>query len=175
MVLFHFKSLHPLLKLERRCFGFLDECCTLHSECCTLWISILRTAITVGSFRVKGAITSQNEALNEFYGFDGYKPSTDSSKPKKGYPNLSRVFEVFWPSFFHHVNFYVKTGSPLLFFDLLPWRAVHHGTVPFQIPAPTSKSRMALFRLFGRMLHLAQQMLHPMDIDSSDGHNCCLV
>ena len=124
MVLFHFKSLHTLLKVERRCFGFLDECCTLHSECCTLdsecctlCISILRTAITVGSFRVTGAITSQNEALGEFYGLDRYKPSTDSFKPKKGYPNLNRVSEVFWPSFFHHVNFYVKTGSPSLVFD----------------------------------------------------------
>src|SRR5574338_866183 len=57
----------------------------------------------------------------------------------------------------------------------LPWRAVHHGTVPFQLPAPTSKSRTVLFRFFGRMLHLAQRMLHPEDIDSSDGHNCCLV
>ena len=118
MVLFHFKSLHPLLKVEWRCFGFLDECCTLHSECCTLWISILRTAVTVGSFRVTGAITSQNEALGEFYGLDSYKPSTDSFKPKKGYSNLNRVSEVFWPSFFHHVNVYVKTGSPLLVFDL---------------------------------------------------------
>src|SRR5574338_77192 len=111
MVLFHFKSLHPLLKVEQRCFGFLDECCTL-------WISILRTAITVGSFRVMGALTSQNEALGEFYDLDGCKPSTDSFEPKKGNSNLNRVFEVFWPSFFHHVNFYVKTGSPLLFFDL---------------------------------------------------------
>src|SRR5574338_386502 len=57
----------------------------------------------------------------------------------------------------------------------LPWREVHHGTVPFQIPAHTSKSRTALFRLFGRMLHLAQRILHPVDIDSSDGHTCCLV
>ena len=118
MLLFHFKSLHPLLKVERRCFGFLDECCTLHSECCTLWISILRTAITVVSFRVTGAITSQNEALGEFYGLHGCKPSMDSFKPKKGYPDLNRVSEVFWPSFFHHVNFYVNTGSPLLVFDL---------------------------------------------------------
>ena len=118
MVVFHFKSLHPLLKVERCCFGFLDECCTLHGECCTLWISILRTAITVVSFRFTGAITSQNKALGEFYGLDGCKPSTDSFKPKKGYPNLNRVFEVFWPSFFHHVNIYVKTGSPLLVFDL---------------------------------------------------------
>ena len=117
MVLFHFKSLHPLLKVERRCFGFLDECCTLHSECCTLWISILLTAISVVSFRVTGATTSQNEALGEFYGLDGRMPSTDSFKPKKGYPNLNRVSDVFWPSFFHHVNFYVKTGSPLLVFD----------------------------------------------------------
>ena len=118
MVLFHFKSLHPLLKVERRCFGFLDECCTLHSECCTLWISILRTAINVVSFRVTEAITSQNEALGEFYELDRCKPSTDSFKSKKGYQNLNRVSEVFWPSFFHHVNFYVKTGSPLLVFDL---------------------------------------------------------
>src|SRR5574338_682211 len=118
MVLFHFKSLHPFLKVEWRCFGFLDECCTLHRRCCTLWISILRTAITVGSFRLTGAITSQNEALSEFYGFDCCKPSTDSFIPKKGYPNLNRVSEVFWPSCFGHVNFYVKTGSPLLVFDL---------------------------------------------------------
>ena len=127
MVPFHFKSLHPLLKVERRCFGFLDECCTFHSECCTLWISILRTAITVVSFRVTGAITNQNEALGEFYGLNSCKPSTDSFKPKKGYPNHNRVSEVFWPSFFHHVNFYVKTGSLWLVFDLIslesgaPW------------------------------------------------------
>src|SRR5574338_461369 len=109
MVLFHFKSLHPLLKGERRCFGFLDECCTLHRGCCNLWISILRTAITVGSFRVTGAITSQNEGLSAFYDFDSCKPSMDSFIPKKGYPNLNRVSEVFWPSFFRLVNFYVKT------------------------------------------------------------------
>ena len=118
MVLFHFKSLHPLLKVERRCFGFLDECCTLHRRCCTLRIPILRTAITVASFRVTGAITSQNEALGEFYGLDSCKPSMDSFKPKKGYPNLNRVSEVFWPSFFRHMNFYVKKGTPWLVFDL---------------------------------------------------------
>ena len=118
MVLFHFKSLHPLLKVERCCFSFLDECCTSHRGCCTLWISILRTAITVGSFRVMGSITSQKEGLGEFYSFDSYKSSMDSFIPIKGYLNLYRVFEVFWPSFFRHVNFYVKTGSPLLVFDL---------------------------------------------------------
>ena len=118
MVLFHFKSLHTFLKVARHCFGIFDGCCTLHRRSCTLWISILRTAITVGFFRVTGAITSQNEARGEFYSLDGYKPSTDSFKPKKGYPNLNRVFEDFWPSFFHHVNFYVKTRSPLLVFDL---------------------------------------------------------
>src|SRR5574338_682330 len=112
MVLFHFNSLHPFLIVERRCFGFLDECCTLHRECSSLWISILRTAITVGSFRATGAITSQNEALGEFYRFGSYKPSMDSIISKKGYPNLNRVYDVFWPSFFHHVYFYVKTGSP---------------------------------------------------------------
>ena len=118
MELFHFKFLHPLLKVVRCCFGFLDECCTLHHECCTLWISILRTAITVGSFRVTGAITSQNEALGEFYGFDCCKSSMDSFIPKKSHPNLNWVSEVFWPSVFHHVNIYVKTGSPWLVFDL---------------------------------------------------------
>ena len=118
MVLFHFKSLHPLLKVERCCFGFLDECFTLHRECCTLWISILQTAITVGSFRATAAITSQNETLSEFYSFDGCKPSMDSFIPKKSYPNLNWVSEVFWPSVFHHVNFYVKTGSPWLVFVL---------------------------------------------------------
>ena len=118
MVPVHFKYLHPILKVARRCFVFLDECCTLHSECCTLWISILRTAITVGSFKITGAITSQNEALGEFYGLQSCKPSTDSFKPKKGYPNLNRVSDFFWPSFFHHVNFYIKTGSLLLVFDL---------------------------------------------------------
>ena len=118
MVLFHFKSLHPFLKVARRCFFFFDECRTLHRRCCILWISILRTAITVDSFRVTGAITTQNEGLSEFYGFDRCKPSTDSFIPKKGYPNLNRVFEVFWPSFFHHMNFYVKKGTPWLVFDL---------------------------------------------------------
>src|SRR5574338_1366041 len=87
MVLVHFKSLHPILKVARRCFDFLDECCTLHRRCCTLRISILRTAITVALFRVTGAITSQNEGLSEFYGFDGSKPSTDSFIPK------NRLFE----------------------------------------------------------------------------------
>src|SRR5574338_236294 len=135
MVLFHFKFLPPLLKVERRCFGFLDECCPLHNECCILWISILRTAITVVSLRVTGAITSQNEARSEFYGLNSCKPSTDSSKPKKGYPNLNRVSEVFWPSFFHHVNFTLKRDHRCWSSIYLPWRAVHHGTVPFQIPA----------------------------------------
>ena len=117
MVLFHVKSLHPFPKVARRCFGILDGCCTLHRRCCTLRISILRTAITVASFRVTGAITSQNEGLSEFYGYDCYKPSTDSFIPKKSYPNLNRVSEVFWPSFFRHMNFYVKQGTTWLGFD----------------------------------------------------------
>src|SRR5574338_204450 len=75
--------LHPFLNVARRCFVFLDECCTLHRRCCTMSISILRTAITVASFRVTGVITSQNEGLSEFYGFDRCKPSTDSFIPKK--------------------------------------------------------------------------------------------
>ena len=113
-----FQIMHPFLKVVRHFFVILDGCCTLHRRCCTLWILILRKAINVGSFRVTGAITCQNEALSEFYGFDSCKPSTDCFIPKKGYPYLNRVFEVFWPSVFHHVNFYVKTGSPWLVFDL---------------------------------------------------------
>ena len=115
MVLFHFISMHPFLNAARHCYGILHGCCTLHRRCCTLRISILQTAITI---RVTGAITSQNEALGEFYALDGCKPSTDSFKPKKAYLNFNRVSEVFWPSFFNHVNFYVKPGSPLLVFDL---------------------------------------------------------
>ena len=118
MVLLCFKSMHPFLKVLRHFFGILDGCCTWHRRCCTLWISILRMAITIGSFRFTGAITRQNEALGEFYGLDHCKPSMDSFIPKKGNPNLNRVSKVFWPSLFHHVNFYVKTGSPLLVFDL---------------------------------------------------------
>src|SRR5574338_1618627 len=113
-----FQILTPTSKSRTALFRLFGRLFTLHSECCTLWISILRTAITVVSFSVTGAITNQNEAHGEFYGLDGCKPSTDSVKPKKGYPNLNRVSEIFWPSFFHHVNFYVKTGSPLLVFDL---------------------------------------------------------
>ena len=35
------------------------------------------------------------------------------------------------------------------------WRVVHYGTTMFQIHALISKGRTALFRHFGRMLHLA--------------------
>ena len=62
-----------------------------------------------------------------------------------------------WPSIYHR------------------WRVVQHGTIPFQTHARISKSRTALFRHFGRMLHLAPWMLHPVDIDYSDGHNFWLV
>ena len=175
MVPVDFKSLHPFLKVARRCFIFLDECCTLHRRCCTLWISILRTAITVASFRVTGAITRQNEGLSEFYGFDSCKPSTDSFIPKKGYLNLNLVYEVFCLRFSVTWIFTLKREHRGWSSIYHPWRVVHHGTGRFKIPAPISKSRTALFRLFRRMLHLAPQMLHPVDIDSSDGHNCCLV
>ena len=118
MVLQCFKSMHSFLKVVRHCFVILDGCCTLHRRCCTLWISILRMAITLGSFRVTGAITSQNEGLSEFYGCDGFQPLMDCLMPKKDYPNLSRVSEVFYPSFFRHVDFYGKTGLPWMVFDL---------------------------------------------------------
>src|SRR5574338_1589093 len=177
MVLFHFKSLHPLLKVERHYFGFLDECCTLHSECCTLWISILRTAITVVSFRITGAINSQNEALDEFYGLDGCKPSRQRivSNSKKAIRTSIGSLMFFGLLFSITCFFTLKRDHRCWSSIYLPWRVVHHGSVPSQIPAPTSKSRTALFRLFGRMLHLAQQMFHHVDIDSSNGLNCCLV
>ena len=118
MVLLCFKSLHPFLKVVRHFFIILDGCCTFHRVCCNQWISILRRAITLGSFRVTGAITSQNEGICEFYSHDGFQPSLVSSIPKKSYPNLDRVMEVFCPSFFCHVDFFCKTGSPWLVNDL---------------------------------------------------------
>ena len=118
MVLHRFKSMHPFPKVVRHCYVTLDGCCTLHRRCCTLWKSILRRAITLGSFRVTGAITSQNEGICEFYRCDCFQPSLVSFIPKKSYPNLNRVMEVFYPSFFHHVDFFCKTGSPWLVNDL---------------------------------------------------------
>ena len=118
MVLLRFKSMQPFLKVVRHCFVILDGCCTLHRRCCTLWISILRRAITLGSFGATGAITSQNEGICEFYSYDSFPRSLVSFIPKKSYPNLNRVKEVFYPSFFRHVDFFYKTGSPWLVYDL---------------------------------------------------------
>ena len=118
MVLHRFKSMHPFLKVVRHCFVILDGCCTLHRRCCTLWISILRRAITLGSFRVTGAITSQNEGICEFYSYDSFQPSLVSFIPKKSYPNLNRALVVFYHSFFRHVDFFVKTRIPRLLYDL---------------------------------------------------------
>ena len=118
MVRHHFNSMHPFLKVVRQCFVILNGCCTMHRRRCTLWISILRRAITLGSFRVTGAITSQNEGIGEFYSYDGFQPSLVSFMPKKSYPNLNRVMEVFYPSFFRHVDFFCKTGSLWLVYDL---------------------------------------------------------
>ena len=73
------------------CFVILDGCCTLHRRCCTLWISILRRAITLGSFRVTGATTCQNEGICEFYSCDSFQPSLVSFVPKKSYPNLNQA------------------------------------------------------------------------------------
>ena len=64
------------------------------------------------------AITNQNEGICEFYSYDGFQPSLVSFIPKKSYPNLNRVMEVFYPSFFRHVDFFCKTGSPWLVNDL---------------------------------------------------------
>ena len=155
MVVLRFKSMHPFLKVVRHCFVILDGCCTLHRRCCTLWISILRRAITLGSFRVTGATTSQNEGICEFYICYFFQPSLGSFIPKKSYPNLNRVTEVFYPSFFRHVDFSVKGNSRGWSTIYHRWRVMHHGTAPFPIHAPISKGRTALFRHFGRMLHLA--------------------
>ena len=118
MVLRRFNSMHPFLKVVRHGFAILDGCCTLHRRCGTLWISILRRAITLGSFRVTGAITSQNEVIFEFYSYDGFQPSLVSFIHKKSYPNLDRVMEVFYPSFFRHVDFFCKREFPWLVNDL---------------------------------------------------------
>ena len=118
MALLRYKSMHPFLKVVRHCFVILDGCCTLHRRCCTLWISILRRAITLGSFRVTGAITSQNEALCEFYSYYSFQRSLVSFIPKKSYPNLNRALVVFYYSFFRHVDFFVKTRITRLLYDL---------------------------------------------------------
>ena len=118
MVLHRFQSMHPFLKVVRHCFVILDGCCTLHRRCCTQWISILRRAITLGSFRVTGATTSQNEGICEFYICYCFQPSLVSFIPKKSYPNLNRVMEVFYPSFFRHVDFICKREFPRLVYDL---------------------------------------------------------
>ena len=118
MVLHRFQSMHPFLKVVRHCFVILDGCCTLHRRCCTLWISIIRRAITLGPFRVTGAITSQSEGICEFYSYDRFQPSLVSFIPKKSYSNLNRVTEVFYPSFFRHVDFFCTREFPWLVYDL---------------------------------------------------------
>src|SRR5574338_1588109 len=97
------------------------------------------------------------------------------SNPKKAIRTSIGSLEFFGLLFSITSIFTLKRDHRCRSSIYLPWRAVHQGMVPFQIPTPTSKSRTALFHLFGRMLQLAQRMLHPVDIDSSDGHNCWLV
>ena len=104
---------------------------------------------------LQGATTSQNEGICEFYICDGVQPSLVSFIPKKSYPNLNRVKEVFYPSFFRHLDFFVKRDPRGWSMIYHRWRVVHHGTAPFPIHAPISKGRTALFRHFGWMLHLA--------------------
>src|SRR5574338_1038278 len=91
------------------------------------------------------------------------------SNPKKAIRTSIGTLKIFGLLFSITSIFTLKRDHRCWSSIYLPWRAVHYGTVPFQLPAPTSKTRTALFRLFGRMLHLAQRMLHPVDIDSSDG------
>src|SRR5574338_1361489 len=88
------------------------------------------------------------------------------SNPKKAFRSSIESLKFFGLLFSITCIFTLKRDHRCWSSIYLTWRAVHHGTVPFHIPAPTSKSRTALFRLFGRMLHLAQRMLHPVDIDS---------
>lgn len=146
MVLFHFNSMQPFLKVVQHCFGILDGCCALHRRCYTLWILILWTAINVGPFRVSVAITCQKEAFYEFYRFDSFKPLMDSFIQKKDRPNLNRVMEVFYPTFFHHMDFYGKMGSPRLVFRFPSPDSGALWYHPFQIHPTISKSRSALFR-----------------------------
>ena len=69
------------------------------------------------------------------------------------------------------MEFYGKTGLPWLVFDLPSLESGATWYYSVSIHACISKSRTALFHHFGRMLHLAPWMLHPIDIDYSDGHN----
>ena len=126
MVLHRLKSLHSFLKVVRHGFVILDGCCTLRRRCCTLWISIIRRAITLGSFRVMGAITSQNEGICEYYSYDRLQPSLFSSIPKKSYPNLNQVKEVFTLRFFVTWNFSVKRDPRGWSMIYHRWRVVHH-------------------------------------------------
>ena len=155
MVLHRFQSMHPFLKVVRHCFVILDGCCTLHRRCCTLWISILRRAITLGSFRVTGAITSQNEGICEFYSNYSFQPSLVSFIPKNPIRTSIGSWKFFTLRFFVTWIFSVKRDPRGWSMIYHRWRVVHHGTAPFQIHAPISQSRTALFSYFGRMLHPA--------------------
>ena len=155
MVLQCFKSMHSFLKVVRHCFVILDGCCTLHRRCCTLWISILRRAITLGSFRVTGAITSQNEGICEFYSYDSFQPSLVCFIPKNPIRTSIGSWKFFTLRFFVTWIFSVKRDPRGWSMIYHRWRVVHHGTAMFQIHALISKGRTALFRHFGRMLHLA--------------------
>ena len=155
MVLHHFKSMHLFLKVVRHGFVILDGCCTLHRRCCTLWISIVRRAITLSSFRVTGAITCQNEGICEFYSYDGFQPSLVSFIPKNPIRTSIGSWKFFTFCFFATWIFSVKGNSHGWSIIYHRWRVVHHGIAPFPIHAPISKARTALFRHFERMLHPA--------------------
>ena len=155
MVLHPFKSMHPFLKVVRHGFVILDGCCTLHRRCCTLWISILRRAITLGSFRVTGAITSQNKGICEFYSYDSFQPSLVSFIPINPIRTSIGSWKFFTLRFFVTWIFSVKRDPRGWSMIYHRWRVVRHGAAMFQIHALFSKGRTALFRRFGWMLHLA--------------------
>ena len=97
------------------------------------------------------------------------------SYPKKPIRTSIGSWKFFTLRFFVTWIFSVKGNSRGWSMIYHRWRVVHHGTAPFPIHATISKGRTTLFRHFGRMLHLAPLMLHPVDIDSSEGHNSWLL
>ena len=118
MVLVHFKSLHPFLKVARRCFVFLDERCTLHRRCCTLRISIFRTDITFGMFRYTGVITVKTKLSVSSTALTAFSRKWIISYPKKAIRTSIGALKFFSLLFLRQVNFYVKKGTPWLVFDL---------------------------------------------------------
>ena len=109
----HFLSIKFVQKIVRHCFGILNEYCSLHRRCCIVRVSIIRTTITFYSFRITGAITSQNEALSEMRTSDGNRTSSGSLISKNCNQNLFRGLGSLLYSISSLHNVFGKTGSQL--------------------------------------------------------------